>query len=242
MNQTSLQFFDIIDATWPAARIFRDGPWTLREGRGGGKRVSAATVETPVDLGDIEKAERAMRALGQAPLFMVRDGEKQLDRLLEVRGYSIIDPVVIYACPSRDLTGVPLPRVSVFSLWEPLAIMREIWAKGGIGPARVDVMMRAKPPRTGFLGRFDDKPAAAAFAAVHDGTAMVHALEVLPGQRRKGVAKWVMRAAAFWAVDNGADTLAVIVTLQNRAGNALYTSLGMKPVGKYHYRHVEIGV
>lgn len=203
--------------------------------------MSAATAEAPVEAEDIEKAEAAMRGLDQKPLFMIRGGEDHLDRLLEIRGYSVIDPVTIYTCPARSLTNLPLPRVAIFTIWEPLAIMREIWSQGGIGPTRIDVMKRAKGPRTTFLGRFDDKPAAAAFAAVHDRTAMLHALEVLPSQRGKGVGKWVMRAAAFWAVANSADSLAVVVTQQNRAGNALYTSLGMQPVGQYHYRYKEIG-
>ena len=34
-----------MDATWPAAAMHRAGPWMLRNGAGGGKRVSAATAE-----------------------------------------------------------------------------------------------------------------------------------------------------------------------------------------------------
>ena len=69
-----------------------------------------------------------------------------------------------------------------------------------------------------------------------DGIGMVHALEILPGQRRQGVARWLMRKAAFWILDQGGHTLAVICTSRNQGANALYFSLGMKVVGEYHYR------
>ena len=65
---------------------------------------------------------------------------------------------------------------------------------------------------------------------------MLHALEVLPHQRRKGVGVWMMRQAAYWAADQGAEELVVICTRANTGANALYASLGMRAVGQYHYR------
>lgn len=226
-----------IDGTWPAKRFFREGPWMLREGDGGGKRVSAATAEGAGAPEDIVTAEEAMKALGQPPLFMLRAGDEALDSALAERGYAIIDPVTIYACAPETLTDVPIPRVTVFDLWEPLAIMQEIWAAGGIDAARLRVMDRAKGPKTALLSRLDDKPAGVAFVAMHEGTAMVHAVEVLPHQRRKGAAAWMMRGAAFWAQKQGAHTLSVICTDANAGANALYRSLGFSVQGQYHYRH-----
>lgn len=225
-----------VDGTWPAARIFRHGPWTLREGQGGGQRVSAATAAEDVTDADIPVAEAAMREMGQTPLFMIRPGEDALDSMLEARGYVVHDPVRAWVCPPATLMDVPIPRVTVFTIWEPLAMMREIWEAGGIGAGRQAVMARAPGPKTGLLGRWKDKPAAAAFVAIHDGVAMLHALEVLPHQRRQGVANWIMRGAAFWAADNGADTLAVLCTQANGPANGLYDSLSMTPVTEYHYR------
>lgn len=68
-------FFDAGDATWPAARCFEHGPWILREGQGGGKRVSAATARGAITGADIPTAEAAMREMDQRPLFMVRAGK-----------------------------------------------------------------------------------------------------------------------------------------------------------------------
>jgi hypothetical protein len=45
-----------------------------------------------------------------------------------------------------------------------------------------------------------------------------------------------MRAAAFWAQEQGAQTLSVICTKANAGANGLYQTLGMAIVGEYHYR------
>lgn len=242
MMPDAAQLYRVCDHTWPAARMWRDGAWMLREGQGGGKRVSAATLEDQSGAPAIAQAETAMRELGQSPLFMIRDGDAALDAELEARGYTVVDPVVMYVAPITRLTDLPIPRVTAFCIWEPLAIMAEIWAKGGIGPARLKVMHRAAI-KTGVLARWNEKPAGVGFAAVHDGVCMVHAVEVLPHQRKQGVAKWIMRAAAFWAQDKGATHISVLCTQANAPANALYSGLGFEVAGHYHYRQTpETGV
>lgn len=231
--------YEVIDATWPAAARHRCGPFTLREGQGGGNRVCAATLDDPahaVSADEITAAEAAMREMGQAPLFMIRDGDAALDARLEGRGHGVCDPVEIYACNPTLLTDRAMPRVTVFTLWEPLAIMREIWTSAGIGPERQVIMARVKGPKAGLLGRHQDKPAGAGFVAMHAGVAMVHSVEILPHQRRQGIGGWMMRGTAHWAVKHGAERLAVLVRRQNTAARALYAFLGMEVVGQYHYR------
>jgi len=229
--------YAVCEGTWPAARVWDAGPWTLRDGAGGGKRVSAATARAAVSEPDIDDAEAAMRKMGQAPLFMIRAGDEALDAMLDKRGYALIDEVQMYVAPVEMLTDTPIPRVTCFNIWEPLAIMAEIWAAGGIGPARLAVMERAKI-KTGILARWNEKPAGVAFAAVHDGVTMVHAVEVLGHQRKQGVAQWMMRAAAFWGAKHGARHLAVLCVTANKPANALYAKMGFTPVGTYHYRHL----
>lgn len=202
---------------------------------GGGKRVSAATARAPVVEADIVVAEGAMREIGQRPLFMIREGEDALDALLDERGYALIDEVVLYTAPIDLLTDRPVPPVTCFHIWEPLAIMTEIWAKGGVGPARLNVMARART-KTGILARWNEKPAGVAFAAIDAKVAMVHAVEVLEHQRKQGVAEWMMRASAIWAAKQGATEIAVLCVTANKPANALYTKLGFAPVGTYHYR------
>ena len=236
MNQPAKdRLFAVLDATWPAARFLDVGPWTLREGLGGGQRVSAATASTVVDEADIAQAETGMRDLGQTPLFMIRSNDALLDGWLEARGYDIVDPVTMYLAPTQPLAG-ELPLTAVTPSWPPLAIQREIWADAGIGPDRVAVMERATGPKTSFLGRTGDTPAGTAFIAADGDIAMMHALEVADTARRKGIGRKVMTASANWAIEHGAAWLALAVVSSNDPANNLYRQTGMKPAAQYHYR------
>lgn len=231
-----LRLFETLDATWPAAARVDTGPWTLREGRGGGKRVSAATAREAWRVDDLTAAETAMRLMGQDPLFMIRNRDETLDIALDSQGYSLADPTQLWLAPIERLTDVKLPRVSAFAIWEPLAIMREIWEDGHIGEARQRVMDRAAHPKTGLFGRVSDSPAGAGFCAVHQGVAMVHALHIKAEHRGKGLGGWMMRCAAFWAQSKGARWISCAATEGNGAANALYGSLQMQVAGRYHYR------
>lgn len=229
------RLYAVNDATWPPAAFHRAGPWVVREGQGGGQRVSAATAAGPVTEGDIATAEAQHHALGQTPIFMIRPGDEALDGWLAARGYRVKDPVVLYLAPVDALVD-EVPPVTAFPIWPPLQIQCDIWAEGGIGPARLAVMERAAGPRTTLLGRRNDKPAGTAYVAIHDRVAMVHALEVPQAMRRQKAALYLMRRAALWARGQGADWIALAVTEANEGARALYASLGMEEAGKYHYR------
>ncbi len=228
--------FAVLDATWPAAARHRAGPWVVREGRGGGSRVSAATAEAPWTEADIAGAEAVQDRLGQPRLFMIRDGEAALDVALAARGYRIATPVALYEGATAALAAEPPPPVSAFALWPMLAIQRDLWAEGGIGPARLAIMDRAPDPKTTILGRVHDRAAGTAYVAIAGATAMLHALHVAPVLRRQGTAVNMMRCAARWAQDHGAERFSLVVETANAPANALYASLGMRIVGQYHYR------
>ena len=215
-----------LDATWPAAAYQRLGPWLMREGRGGGKRVSAISALGDWRDADIDLAESA----APEPLFMVND--PALDHALAARGYQIIDPVIAYAAPVSAFP--PHDPHSCFAHWPPLAIATQIWDQAGIGPARLQVMDRAAD-KTALLLR-QDRAAGVCFVARAGDTAMVHAVEVAPPFRRRGSAQNLLAAAAHWAAARGADTLSLVVTESNIPARALYRKLGMAEVGRYHYR------
>ncbi len=236
-HPTAQDLYEVIEATWPTASKRQLGPVTIREGQGGGSRVSAATGAANDD--DVTAAEAAMRDLNQPCLFMIREGEADFDALLARRGYRIKDPVTLYSAPvDRIATNRP-PPVTTFEIWPPLSAQKEIWEQGGIGPARLAVMDRAPHPKTTILGRLDDTPAGTVYAGIHNGIAMFHALEICSRFRRRGLAVHMLRSMAFWAKNNGADHIALVVTEANIGANALYASLGFDVVGHYHYRQLE---
>lgn len=226
-----------VDETWPAAALHRVGPWLVREGQGGGKRVSAATAEAPVTEADIALAETAHHDLGQVPLFQIRPGDEALDSMLAARGYRVVDPVDLRAAPLSAFAEPDL--MYSFPHWPPMAMCEDLWCETGIGPARQAVMRRARGPATAFLACSPDRidrVAGAAFAAISGQIAMIHAVEILPRLRRQGSAHNILRSAAWWAHQNGAEWLALAVTRDNTGAGKLYASLNMGVVGHYHYR------
>ncbi|WP_239520606.1 GNAT family N-acetyltransferase [Pseudooceanicola aestuarii] len=233
---------DATDATWPAAERQLIGPWAIRRGLGGGKRVSAALPLGPATVGEITEgevtlAESAMAAIDQQPLFRLTAADARLDALLAARGYALIDPTNIYSAPAARVAAQPVPgEYSAVLGWSPLAIQREIWAAGGIGPDRLAVMARAAGPRISAVLQLDNSVGGTVFAAIHHGIAMLHALEITPPARRQGMGRYGTVRIARWAVAQGAADFALLCTRANDAANRLYSSLGMEIVGHYHYR------
>lgn len=223
--------FAAVDATWPAAEMHAVEGWTIREGRGGGQRVSAASGS-----GDIAVAEEAMIALGQDRLFMIQGEQTELDAALADRGYVVKDPVDLLVGDAAALAEGFKPKLDAIFAQFPMPILAEIWAEGGIGPARLDVMRRAVCDKTFVMGRIDARASAAAFVAASNGICMAHAVEVLARERRRGVAERMMRAAAWWGLRHGAETFCVLTTQANGGAQALYRKMGMETAARYHYR------
>lgn len=232
---TPVELAEVMAATWPAAGMRSLGPFTLRDGAGGGQRVSAATAEAEFTGAELEAAIAAM----PEPLFAIYPErgavDQALDAALAAKGYAVHDPVVAYAAPVAALTG-DLPFLTAFPHWPPLETVRGVWAEGGIGPGRVEVMARVQGPHVAIMGRAGDRPSGAVFVALQGDIAMVHALEVRPAQRRQGMGGHLLRAAANWAAEAGAKSLSLVVTERNAAARALYARAGMAEVGRYHYR------
>lgn len=215
----------VLEATWPPASVDEGAVpgWRLRDGAGGGKRVSAATA------GPGARAEEA------PDLVQIRPWDAELAAELDRRGYRMVDETVLYLTPTDTLTG-PLTHATAYWSGVRMAVMDGIWAAGGIGPERLAVMDRASGPRAFLLCRAGDRAAAAGFVAISDGVAMVHAIEVLEPLRRMSAGRLTMRAAANWAARYDAAWLSLAVTSANAPARALYEGLGMSEVARYHYR------
>lgn len=227
-----------LEATWPPAETVEEAGWRLRRGGGGG-RVSAATRLHGAPAADPEAvtaAAAAMAAWGQTPRFQLREGEEALDALLAAEGYVLADETLLYVAEAAALCDEQPETARVIRGDRPIALIEEIWAAGGIDAARLAVMARAPGPKTYMIGRLGDRPAGVAFAAADGDIVMVHAVETLAAQRRKGAARMLMAAAARFAGECGARWLALAATERNVAAGTLYRRLGMGVAGGYHYR------
>lgn len=225
-----------LEESWPAASVRKVEGWQIREGQGGGQRVSAASPHISGSVPDIETAEKAMEELGQSPLFRLTEADAALDHALHQRGYELNDATQIYAGALAGRRRDVRWDNEVFHAWPMLALQKTCWQHGGIGPARLAVMDRVEGPKTTFLARSDQALGGVAFAAISGDIAMVHALHVEPDQRRKAVASKILAAVGDWAQDMGARYLALAATKENFAANALYVNIMLTPVVAYHYR------
>ncbi|MBV1862834.1 MAG: GNAT family N-acetyltransferase [Rhodobacteraceae bacterium] len=236
MTPSKTELFQAIDATWPAFAMRTKGIWTLREGKGAGQRVSAASTAKIARKEDVEQAASVMREMGQAPLFMVRGEQPELDGLLEDQGYQIVDPVDVLMMRCESLAEYDQSSLQVIFSKGPLAIMEEIWQDGGIDAPRLAVMDRAAEPNTCLMGRYKNRPVGVSFLGCYQDIAMVHAVEVLTSARKQGVAEAMMRGAAWWAAQQNTEWFTCLTTSENAPAQGLYRKMGMEVAAHYHYR------
>ncbi len=221
--------------TWPAAEYTDAGGFRVGRGLGAGGRVSSARAVGRWTKADIPAVEAIHRRWQQQPMFRVPDTDDGLAGALQDAVYRRETPTAIMQAPVTALTGQPIPYLTTFAIWPPLAIQRDIWNAGSINPARQAVMDRVAVPKTAILGRIDDRAAGVAFAAVAGDVVMVHAVEVLPAFRRRGLAGWLMRQAAVWGQEQGATRVGLAVSRANTGARATYDRLGFAEVAGYAY-------
>lgn len=215
----------MVDATWPPESFQQHGDWLHRHAPDGGSRVNCASA-----LGG------APDISGAGPLVMIRPGEEDLAARLSRAEYVVKDPCRLLVAPTHGLAEV-LPAGPRTIVGEgPIARMEEIWAAGGIGPARLRTMARAACTKAYIAGRVGDRPAGAVYVGAQGSLAMFHALEILTEYRRNGLARDMVAACGHWAKGQGADWLSLIVTEANGPARALYSAMGFEDIGGYHYR------
>ncbi|MFN3613349.1 MAG: GNAT family N-acetyltransferase [Rubrimonas sp.] len=230
----------VLDATWTAPERVRLGEWTLRRGHGGGSRVCSVgpTGDPGLPLGEaVARAAAICRAWGQRPIFQIGPDDDRIDDHLDDLGWEVYDQSVVYAGAAQHLAAsFAAAAPMTVAVRGPLAALDELWAEGGVGPARRAVMRATPAPKETLLLRLDDRPAAALFVAAVGDTAMLHALYVGQAFRRRGLGRAAVAAAARRAAEMGATTLGLAVTAANQPARALYGAMGMTEVCTYHYR------
>lgn len=224
---------------WRPAESAHVGGWLVRWSAEGGKRASAIWPfgDPGMDLdAAIAAASGLQRARGSRPLAHVGPADAALDARLDALGWQAVEPCHVLAAPTAALAARGLGDRMAVAVRCPLAALDELWEAGGIGPGRRAVMETTPAPKEIILMREDDRAAAALFVAATGPVATLHAVHVAPAFRRRGVGAALCAAASAWAVDAGAGTLALAVTVANEPARALYRALGFVEAFPYHYR------
>jgi GNAT superfamily N-acetyltransferase len=224
---------------WRPAESARIGGWLVRWSSEGGKRASAIWPfgDPGMDLdAAVAAASGLQRSHGARPLAHVGPADGPLDARLAALGWDVADPCHVLAAPAAAVAARGHGGRMAVAVRCPLAALDELWEAGGIGPGRRAVMETTPAPKEIVLMREDDRAAAALFVAATGPVATLHAVHVAPAFRRRGVGAALCAAAGAWALEAGAETLALAVTVANAPARALYGALGFVEAFPYHYR------
>ena len=230
------EFLKFLEDTWPPEQVIHFDNWTIRISDGAGKRASAISLEGTWEETSFRKLQDLLRKLGKSEIFMIYQAGSLLEKELDKLNYQVFDKSYIFEISVTELIKSKPPPISMFSIWPPLHIQKELWNSNGIGWQRQSVMNRASQLKTSILGRWSDNPVASAFIAKSGNMAFLHALVVDQNFRHQGVARALMQHAGQWAEKHNCAKLMVVTTEANVAATSLYTSLEFQLVNKYHYR------
>ena len=230
------EFLKFLEDTWPPEQVIHFDDWTIRVSDGAGKRASAISLERTWEETSFRKLNDLLKKLGKSEIFMIYQSDSLFEKELDKLNYQVFDKSYIFEIPVTELIKSKPPPISMFSIWPPLHIQKELWKSNGIGWQRQSVMNRVSQIKTSILGRWSDNPVASAFIAKSGNVAFLHALVVDENFRQQGVARALMQHAGQWAEKHSCAKLMVVTTEANVAATSLYTSLEFQLVNKYHYR------
>jgi N-acetylglutamate synthase len=226
----------------PAPRTGFDGPFVVRAFAGGTGRANAASSLDPAPDPDltarIARIEARYLALGMAPRFRSTPLDPPgLAALLAARGYVEKDETVILLAP---VATVAAPDASVQALPAPDADWMAVTATAEHQTPARRREKEGTPPLLTVPGAWvtlrEAGTAAAVASVVAAGPiAAYFDLAVRPEQRRKGLAARAVRAAADWAVGQGAEWFFCQVAASNAASLALNQRLGLAEAYRYRY-------
>ena len=230
------EFLKLLEDTWPPGEVIHFDNWTIRISNGAGKRASAISLEGVWEEASFIRLKKFLKKLGKSEIFIIYQSGSLFEKELNNRNYQVFDKSCIFETSVSELIKNEPPPISMFSIWPPLEIQKQLWNSNGIGWQRQAVMNRANQIKTSILARWNDNPVASAFIAKSGNVAFLHALVVEQNFRRQGVARALIRHAGQWADRNNCGRLMVVTTEANAAATSLYTSLKFQLVNKYHYR------
>jgi GNAT superfamily N-acetyltransferase len=228
---------------WPALRSIFHGDWLLRFGEGVSRRSNSVN---PLRA---EVASIAPRLAQFAELYRAQDLPlivrvpsliaPSIDRELEQHGLGCEgESCVLHG----DLSGHALksdPATEVLSRaseqWLAAMSALQKHAPAQAATYRRVIAMIALPAGFAMLRR-DGEIVATAYGAIHDGLLCCESVVVSDRHRGQGFGRQMMTALFAWAAGRGAEAACLQVAADNVAGLALYRSIGLTELHRYHYR------
>ncbi len=240
----------LADNAWPAAEQMALGPWKLRATHGVTRRANSVFTAAREDVGAselerlVDQAERfyAMRSL--PPVFQISaaTGAKNLDALLERRGYHINAPSEIWTISTGE---IPSPTGAEDS--PDWTIRREDqpaddWFNCAFNEpddrrrVHEQIVRRVPPPRIYVAAMRGREIAGCGMATSAQGHTGIFCMATSPQHRRRGIARALLRELCNWSLDQGDQHVFLQVMSDNQPAKALYQQAGFEFEYGYHYR------
>jgi len=240
----------LADAAWPAAEQVPLGPWKLRATHGVTRRANSVFTAGRDDVraGElerlIEEAERfyARRSLPGVFQISAGTGAKELDAMLQRRGYSINAPSEVWAVSGDALT--PMQKACRGGEWR---LRREDQPDIGWFDCAFDeiaerrrvheqIVRRVPPPRLYVAALVDGIVAGCGMAtSAHDHTG-IFCMATRGAFQRRGIALELVSELCEWCRSLGDQCAFLQVMSDNEAAKALYRKVGFMHEYAYHYR------
>ena len=219
------------------------GDWLLRFADGLTRRANSVNQLRPT-AGDpsavIAAAEPLYALQGLPTIFRVLSiADPSLEEALTRHGYSAEGDSCVMSGPlSADVASAD-PAVRLLERPEPEWLAAMVRLQGYRAAQAVTyrriVEAIAVPVRFALL-TIDGRPAALALGALHDGLLCYESVVTDPAHRRHGLSRRIIATLAAWAKESGARALCLEVEAGNAPALALYGSIGMRELYRYHYR------
>lgn len=229
---------------WPAVETERLGEWTLRASGGFTRRANSVLPlgdpGRPLDAA-LEQVTAWYGARGLPPVIVVTTGRadtgERLAAELAERGWADEGHTLVKISALAPLADTGADTSRVVLAREPDARWCGLYHRAG-APTPQALKVLTGGPSVWFATVPDETGGAAAVGRlVVDGRwAGFAAIEVAPGQRRRGLATLVTAALAERALREGASAAHLQVEADNDGARALYDRLGFTDHHGYHYR------
>lgn len=229
-----------LNSSAPPGQLLYDG-WLLRFSPGKAKRARSVNAVYPSQLPLVHKiayCERLYGERGLPAIFRLSEHTvpAELESLLAARGYERFEPTQVRVADIEPggLEGPAVEHPRLEEWFDMVGSLRgSPIAHRSAHLARLSALPLAIRPVALLEGGV---PQATGLAILEDGYAGIFDVATRESERRRGLARTVVKALLRWGWEQGARRAYLQVNEDNRAAVALYEAFGFAVSYSYWYR------